>query len=84
MKFKAEFYVDNAAFRGPVSDGWDDTVQVDLVADQLRRIADTIENGICEIQTRKVVDTNGNTVGQWQFDDAEKEDIEQVLRDQSP
>ena len=82
MKFKAEFLVDNAAFRF----WWRPAACVEscLVAEQLRRIADAVENGTTTGEVRKVVDTNGNTVGQWQFDDAEKEDIGQVLRDQSP
>jgi hypothetical protein len=55
MKFKIEFDTDNAAFDGQWAP---ETARI------LRNIADKIENGKA---SGKVLDENGNTVGQFGF-----------------
>ena len=71
MKFEARFSLDNAAFSYGLYHQFN--VEPTLVAEQLRRIANAVEEmGAVALDHmndggRPVIDRNGNTIGRWQF-----------------
>lgn len=49
-----------------------DAMQTDAdVADALRRMANMIEHGFSNVETRAILDTNGNSVGRYGFESVE-------------